>query len=178
MSMILNLYSLSDAHLRAVLADPPLVWEVLGTRHPGLRALGPASSGLDLAPDEVEEASLDKAWHGIHYLLTGSAWEGDLPLGFICQGGSEVGDIDLGYGPARAFSAADVQAIAAALAQIDADQLAERYDPDEMEALDIYPSIWDDGEEALAFCVSEFATLKDFIARTAGRGAGMLLCMG
>ena len=98
MSMILNLYSLSDAHVHAVLADPPLVWEVLGTRHPALRALGALeqSSGLDLAQDEVEEASLDKAWHGIHYLLTGSAWEGELPLGFICQGGSAVGDIDLG----------------------------------------------------------------------------------
>jgi hypothetical protein len=178
MSMILNLYSLSDAHVHAVQADPPLVWEVLGTRHPALRALGQSSSGLDLAQDEVEEASLDKAWHGIHYLLTGSAWEGELPLGFICQGGSAVGDIDLGYGPARAFSAADVKEIDAALAEIDADKLAERFDPDEMEALDIYPSIWNEGEEALAFCVTEYAILKDFIARTAQRGFGMLLCMG
>jgi hypothetical protein len=178
MSMILDLYSLSDAHVHAVLADPPLVWEVLGTRHPALRALGQSSSGLGLAPDEVEEASLDKAWHGIHYLLTGSAWEGELPLGFICQGGSAVGDIDLGYGPARAFSATEVKALDAALAEIDAEKLAERFDPDEMEALDIYPSIWDEDEEALAFCVNEFATLKDFIARTAQRGFGMLLCMG
>jgi hypothetical protein len=36
----------------------------------------------DVQVDEVKlamETDLDKAWHAIHYLLTGSAWGGELP---------------------------------------------------------------------------------------------------
>jgi len=54
--------------------------------------------------------------HGIHFLLTGTAWEGDFPLAFIVRGGREVGDV--GYGPARIFTSDEVQAIANALRPI------------------------------------------------------------
>jgi len=182
MGMRLQLYSLSDGHVAALLADPPLVWDVLGADDPELREEGQAQSqgqaGLDLAPDEVETEDLDKAWHGIHYLLTGSAWEGEGPLGFICQGGRAVGDIDTGYGPARALDAAEVKAIAAALADVDAARLAGRFDPAAMAAQDIYPNIWDEGDEALAYCQQAYASMQAFVARTAQRGYGMLICMG
>lgn len=42
---------------------------------------------------------MDKAWHGIHYLLTGTAWEGDPPLNFLVTGGREVGTEEIGIGP-------------------------------------------------------------------------------
>jgi hypothetical protein len=51
------------------------------------------------SPDDLD---VDKAWHGIHFLLCGQAWESPFPLGFIL-GGEEVGDVDVGYGPARVF---------------------------------------------------------------------------
>lgn len=178
MGMRLQLYSLSNDHVAALLADPPLVWDVLGADDPELREGQGQPGGLDLAPDEVETEDLDKAWHGIHYLLTGSAWEGEGPLGFICQGGRAVGDIDTGYGPARALDAAEVKALAAALADVDAARLAERFDPAAMEAQDIYPNIWDEGDEALAYCQQFYASMQAFIAHTAQRGYGLLICMG
>jgi hypothetical protein len=46
--------------------------------------------------DPHADLDVDKAWHGIHYLLTGTAWEGDPPLDFIVKGGSQVGDVDDG----------------------------------------------------------------------------------
>ena len=180
MGMRLQLYSLSNEHVAAVLTDPPLVWDVLGADDPELReqSQGQSDLALDLAPDEVETEDLDKAWHGIHYLLTGSAWEGEAPLDFICQGGRAVGDIDTGYGPARALDAAEVKAIAAALADVDAARLAERFDPAAMEAQDIYPNIWDEGDDALAYCQQAYASMQAFIARTAQRGYGLVICMG
>lgn len=158
--MQLNLYSLSDQRIDDLLADPPLVLEI-----------------LDGEDSEVEEFELDKAWHAVHYLLTGSAWEGEAPLNFICHGGQEVGDIDTGYGPARALGADEVLDIANALEGIDAETLAQRFDPVEMEKLDIYPSIWQHEPDALAFCTGSFTAMKDFIDRTAERGYGMLICM-
>lgn len=52
--------------------------------------------------EESESGSLDldKAWHAIHFILNGSAWEGRYPLSHVILGGIELRD-DLGYGPAR-----------------------------------------------------------------------------
>src|SRR5438105_15078040 len=43
--------------------------------------------------------SLEKAWHGLHYLLTVTMPDGG-PLAFGLERGEPVGE-DLGYGPAR-----------------------------------------------------------------------------
>jgi hypothetical protein len=62
---------------------------------------------------------LDKAWHGIHFALTGTDREAIFPLGFIVSGGAEIGEEDLGYGTARAFRAEEVQVIAGSILAID-----------------------------------------------------------
>jgi hypothetical protein len=67
------------------------------------------------------EIDLDKAWHGIHFLLTGSAWEGDEPLGYLIAAGQPVGDEDVGYGPARVLRPKEVAQLDAALAAISLD---------------------------------------------------------
>jgi hypothetical protein len=48
---------------------------------------------LEEDPDSEEEGEdpggsldIDKAWHGLHFLLTGTAWEGTSPLDFIVAG--------------------------------------------------------------------------------------------
>jgi hypothetical protein len=70
------------------------------------------------APERIEQfieeertsTDLDKAWHGIHWLLTGTADSGSEPLCYLLAGGTQIGDIDVGYGPARSFSAEEVAA--------------------------------------------------------------------
>ena len=54
--------------------------------------------------DSATSVSLEKSWHGLHFLLTGDAWEADGPLSFILAGGTEIAESDSGYGPARCFS--------------------------------------------------------------------------
>ena len=149
---------------RALFADPSRV------RAAPLRELfGDGSNGKG---DELE---VDKAWHGLRFLLTGSAWEGSFPLNFIVAGGQEVGD-DLGYGPARGLTSADVRTIDAALQPLTADEVEERFDAQRMTELQIYPDGWShdpDGERE--YLLDFYADLRAFVHRTAEQGHALLV---
>jgi hypothetical protein len=187
MGMRLSMCTLSDDNVCRVLTDPPLVWKVIAPDDPepyedARRETGAPSllGEFELADGEVVDAHLDKAWHGIHYLLTQSAWDGDEPLNFLLGGGSQVGELDVGYGPARAFSSKQVRAIASALEPIDDSFLGTRFDPEEMMSLEIYPTIWDrdpEKDDTFGYCAGHFAELKSFIGRAAERNTGLLIYM-
>lgn len=193
MGMCMGLCAVGDEDIAKLLRDPPLVWKVLAPDEPGLyrEARGTTGSWLKrlfgratplpaaepIGPAE-SETDLDKSWHGIHYLLTGTAWEGEAPLDFLVRGGVPVGDVDVGYGPARAITSDGVLRIHAALAAISADDLRQRFDPDGMARLDIYPAIWADepgAEGAFGYCSRHFANLQAFIADAAARRLGILI---
>ncbi|KAB8195611.1 DUF1877 family protein [Lysobacter maris] len=124
--------------------------------------------------DPDNSIDVDKAWHGIHYLLHGSADPGAGPLGQAILGGEPIGD-DMGYGPARLLRAERVRTIADAL--IDVSELRARYAPQAMEAAGVYPdSIWvRDGNEALDYLLEHYRELRRFYRDAAGRGDGVLL---
>lgn len=193
MSMLAGLYTLSDANIARVQEDPLLLQLVYGQgdtqfydrlrqrEMPGwfdrLRGRkAPARSDpatFVLAEGEVMEADLGSAWHGIHYLLTRSDWEGEPPLDFIARGGGDAGD------DARTFNAGQVRAIDAALQPIDAQVLTQRFDPADMERLEIYPGIWSDpANEALEYCLENFAQMKDVIRHAAQQGLGVVISIG
>jgi hypothetical protein len=159
MSMIGNLRLVSAGELAALLADPA-----------GIRM-------IDEEPnDAADHLYLEKSWHVLHWLLTGSAWEGDFPLHFLVAGGTPIGDIDIGYGPARGFSVAEVEQIDAALAPITPDLLRRRFDAKALDAADIYPSGWSDGDpEAVEYPLGYFAELVPFIRRGAAQGRALLV---
>lgn len=125
--------------------------------------------------EPARSVSLEKAWHGLHFLLTGSSWAGGMPLAFLTQGGEAVGP-DGGYGPARLFRPEEVQEIDAALAGISDDQLWARFDRDQMEAENIYPLIWDEPEEDLREeYVGYFQELKKLVREAAAAGLALLV---
>ena len=133
---------------------------------------------LPRADGEGIETDLDKAWHGIHYLLTGTAWEGAEPLNFIVRGGNEVGDVDVGYGPARVLRSDDVKGITAALKDIDISVLRKRFNPGEMMSLDIYPAIWDrdqEDDDTLGYCIEYYNELYRFLSNAARNSMGVVL---
>src|ERR1700722_3238791 len=98
MSMIGTFRRTRDARLDALVSNPDTISDYLAGYPDDAADAGEAYADLDV----------DKAWHGLHFLLTGTAWEGAPPLDFIVKGGRQIGDVDVGYGPARAFSSADV----------------------------------------------------------------------
>ena len=200
MSMILALTTLGDANIARVLAFPPLVWRVLAPDQPEAyeeaaaaasapslwgRLMGQASpsrSGADdfaLAEGEGVTTDIDKAWHGLHYLFTGTADGGAPPLDFLLVGGKQVGNIDVGYGPARALSASATRAAHEALVRLDAAGRRARFDPAAMTRLEIYPEIWTpsaaDEDDPLGYLVEHAAILKAFLAKAVRGNHGLLI---
>ncbi|HEX5685175.1 MAG TPA: YfbM family protein [Ideonella sp.] len=133
-----------------------------------------------LHPDDGEgpphETDVDKAWHGIHYLLTGTAREGREPFSWAIMGAEDIGP-DLGMGPARLLTPEQVIRLAAALDSLTTDELSARFDPQAMQDKGIYPEgIWlRDRDDALQYLLENFALMADFYREAAARGDGVLL---
>jgi hypothetical protein len=121
--------------------------------------------------------SLEKAWHGLHYLLTGSAHDGEFPLGFILQGGQEFGEDD-GYGQPRLFNPSEVAQIDQALAAISDDQLWRRFDAEQMSEQGVYPDIWDEDDPDLREeYLHYFNELKSIVNRAAQKKCGLVVML-
>jgi hypothetical protein len=121
-----------------------------------------------------DRMSVEKAWHGIHFLLNGTAWEGDPPLDFIVRGGRDLGH-DAGYGPARGFTAAELRGICKALEPFIPGILRKRFKVDAMLECAIYPNEWSGGEGE--WLIDTFAQLKRFLASGALRDLGLVVCI-
>jgi hypothetical protein len=127
MSMNGHLLLVSDDDIAALAAEP---WEVHGL----------IQRRVHKAAEPVDHVDLDKNWHALHFLLTGTAWEGEPPLDVLVRGGEDVGEEDVGYGPARLLHPAPVTDLHRALDGLPFERLLERFDGVEMDALEIYPS--------------------------------------
>ena len=157
MSMIGNFLQLTPAQLQTLIDDPSTVEAFI-------------------YPDEEEAdgcIDIDKAWQGIHFMLTGDQWAGEPPLCNVILGGTEIGD-DVGYGPAKYITADDVRAAANALDQLPRDELAKRFDVSAMNNNDIYPGIWDEGDDALDYLMTWYESLREYYSDAAKKGNAML----
>ena len=194
-SMVLCLTTLSDDSIDKVLATPVLIWRVIapdetdfidrpvrqgffsrlfGKKPPKVEPV----PKLELEDGEVLDTDLDKAWYGIHFLLTGSDWEGDPPLNFLVAGRTEVGDIDVGYGPARVFRTSDVADIHNALSKLTEDYLRTRFEPNTMIKKGIYPEIWDrdsKDDDTFGYLLGYFDELKSFICDAVSKNLGIVV---
>ncbi len=165
MSLICHVYLLPETKLSALLARPGDVYGV-----------------IDAAYNEPTQGfvDLDKAWNCLHYLLTGSARDGEGPLAFLMKGGAPVGNEDLGgAGPARVFTPDEVAVIAAALADVSEATLRRRLDPKKLEALDIYPGRWSElnlrSDYELGYYFGPFRELQRVTQRAKDEGLGMIV---
>ena len=165
---------------RAMLAKGPELASRLPAEHreeflEQLRAMqAAAEGGPRTAPEGTGPAiDLEKAWHGVHYLLTGSAEPTGSELDGAVLGGREIGP-DRGYGPVRYLEPPEVASLAKALDGITAERLRSAYDPEAMASAGIYPGGWDDPEN-LEWLAESFAELQRFYRDAADRKAAVLL---
>jgi hypothetical protein len=129
--------------------------------------------GPDASPKRI---SLEKAWHALHYLLTGTAQEGSGPLAFILAGGQNLGDESE---PIRYLAPDETRAINRAVTSVSDDNLWSRFNPQAMEAADVYPGIWDEDEDELKEeYLDYFGQLKKLVAAAAAEGHGLLVTIG
>ena len=164
MSMIGNFRMSTDEEIRSLLADPDRIEAVL---YPG------EESGIDA----TTEFDVDKAWHAIHFLLCGQQWEGQPPLDFIVSGGTPVGELDVGYGPARVFSSSELSEIVGALEPITAAELKSRFSAAAFAEHEIYPEIWDEPESECLdrYVLDYFDRLKQFLQRAHAAGRALIV---
>jgi len=128
-----------------------------------------------------ELVSIDKAWHAIHYILTGEVWEvpEDDILAQLILGGEPVNDEDMGYGPIRWISKEIVSRLSDAMDEWDMERFRAKFNLKDMAENEIYPIIKDEDEEIFFQYVWEnFATLKQFFRETAEKGLNMLTFLG
>ena len=130
MSMICELFIIPARTARELIADPT-----------GVHKLLESLEGSD------QVLSLEKSWHGLHFVLTETAWEGRPPLDFLASGGVPVGDEDVGYGPARILDPEGVTALDEALTEIEQSDFHRNFDPIALSDAAIYPQIWDEPVE-------------------------------
>ncbi len=156
MGMCAQFFRIDDDKVAAMLSNPK---EIYGFAE-------------DIDADGPDYLDIDKAWAGIHFLLTGDPYGGDLPLGFILSG-PPIGDEDLGMGPALAKRAETVKSISDALEVVTEETLKERFDNDEMIGEGIYAMGGHPGDD-LEYLTSNFIALKAFIKAAADSGSGII----
>jgi len=122
-------------------------------------------------PPPSRSVYLDKAWHGIHFLLTGSTDSTGAMASKVIFGGESVGP-DQGYGPAQLLTSAEVKAIAELLSRETPERLAARYESKALERAEIYPKvIWvREGPDALKYVLDYYDKLVKFYQQAAKNG--------
>jgi hypothetical protein len=157
-----------------------------------------ADSHATAAHDD-RHLSLDKSWHALHYLLTGTAGEGELPASFLLRGGQILGqgaeslahashwqrmiaaggtvdELHTQLGPPRLLIPAEVCSAAGAVAKLSWEELQNGYVPAAMQSL--YPQYWfDDPLERgpKLYLKKHFVRLQAFLAESARRKSGLLI---
>lgn len=197
MGMTCSLHRLSSVEIDALIRNPDDMPRVLSLDEgPRLREVRPKGilgfllrltpitiSEVDPdAPDPARRVSdpersidLEKAWHGLHFLLTGTADEGAEPACYIVKGGEDLDDEGFG----RALRPAQVRRFADFLTTLTAADLERRYDATRMTALGIYPAeIWsrhpaDDG--SFQWLLDSYEELRAFVQRAADTGDGLVV---
>lgn len=119
--------------------------------------------------DDLTTVDLDKAWHGVHWLLTGSAEPTTATASLAILGGEPFGE-DLGYGPARILSPESSRDVGQLLASLDFAALRDRVDPDAMDAAGVYPAIWTESDIFDSYLLPALHNLRDFYGAASSSG--------
>jgi len=126
---------------------------------------------------EGDEAELDKSWHLIHYLLSGSSGRGESPLGLIGDDLHPLADVDLGLGKPNVISSSDVQAFSQATAAMSDAVFLTRFKPDEMPVRELYMGdviARGDHDHMMEYALDNFHILRDFAATAAANGEAII----
>ena len=135
----------------------------------------PDASSSSSAVDPEKTLDIDKAWHGLHFLFTGSGDEGSEPACYMLKGGHELDD----DGFARALKPEQVRRFAGFLASLTEADLDRRYNPERMTTLKIYP--FDDWnrqaveEDPRRWLHDALQDLRGFVQRLADAGDGLVV---
>jgi hypothetical protein len=175
MSVTCVIYGATDSEIETLLRSPESIHgfleDAIPVEQPGCLGTLLGHRPKLLAPTRPV-FDLGKSWHAVHYVLNETKEETALPRGFISSGGEDVGDEDVGYGPARVLPADVVTEIATFLDSVSVDEFRSRIDPGRMRPLHVYGAPSTDNPADAEYLVADFEALREFItARSRARQA-------
>ena len=153
-----------------------MIWVAYRRSADEAAALVASTDSIELlleSDDDETSVDLDKAWHGIHWLLTGSQDSTDDVTSEVIFGGEPVGE-DLGYGPARVLDPERVRAVASVLRALPAHELRRRVDLKAMSAAGLYPDIWDEADVFDEYLAPVYDQLRAFYVDAAQEGQAVI----
>jgi Domain of unknown function (DUF1877) len=126
--------------------------------------------------EDIEDTSLDidKAWQGLHFLLTGEEWGGgDPPLAYTILGGSVIEDTD--FVACFYVTPEQVKEVAEALSTISEADLVNKCKSEEM--VNVYPFNLTEEfyEEDLDYLLGYFKDIVEYYQSAAEKGYAMLI---
>jgi hypothetical protein len=135
----------------------------------------PESRSVPVRRDD-DEVDLDKSWHIVHYLLTGSDNATDSPLNIIADESDRLADIDVGLGPPFVIHPEAVSLFAAAVAEMPDEQFLSRLRPSEMPLDTLYlgDAVREDPGEMGEYAVENLHFLRDFAQKAADAGDAVI----
>ncbi|HLI79689.1 MAG TPA: DUF1877 family protein [Candidatus Binataceae bacterium] len=137
---------------------------------------GQQAGGQGASSSRIASISIDKSWHGIHYLLCGAAEPTSALISKAILGGTDIGEDFSGYGEARYLTVVETAAMSSELNRKTLEaEMTRRFDPAQMTRLGIYPNGWSgpDGQ----WLLREFRNLRAFYADAATKGIAMVTCL-
>jgi Domain of unknown function (DUF1877) len=158
-----RLYAIDAQTARRLIANP--------------RSAGPALMRCNGA----DGCDIHKAWHAIHYVLTGEAEGGPEPNCYLLDGGVLLGSPTEDYDPPRVLSPEQVCDFDGVLQPISRlSLLRERFDHEAMVNAGVYSMNEDEEDEAedLEFTAVYFKSLRRFIHAAANNGDGVIITIG
>ncbi|NJL60240.1 MAG: YfbM family protein [Desulfobacteraceae bacterium] len=200
MGIIAALTTISDENIEKVCQCPYAVWKFISpdapeifeeqmkqkNRRSFIGRLFRKKVSEDIVPEirlrdgEGSDMDADKAWHGIHYLLTKTDRESEFPFDFIVAGGEELKNVEAGYGHPRILRSSQVRRINDALSAVDDNFLKDRFDAADMMEKKIYPEIWDrdpSEDDTLGYILEQYGRIKAFIQKASENSFGLIITM-
>jgi hypothetical protein len=157
--MIGNVRPASDAEIERLLAEPRDITRFLYGAEASKR----------------ERLDLDKAWHAIHFVLNGARLGGAAPLDFLVAEGTPIGDVDVGFGPARALTSETVRQLDRALSSMEPNDFERRVNLSQLDEMAIYPGGWQRDGMDVNYVVRNYRALRELVARLSRDGLGLIL---
>lgn len=160
MSMIGNLLRVSKTELEDYLKDSSLLED-------------------KIYDDETVNENLvdiDKSWDGIIFLLTGqSLATAEHNLVRVLFSGQLIDEEqDLGYGPAHYLTPEQVAELNNEISKITIADLKQKFNPKKMTEQEVYPTIWDEGDDAFDYIADGFSTLQNVFADATKNGDAII----
>ncbi|MFC0204160.1 DUF1877 family protein [Novosphingobium soli] len=143
------------------------------------RFFGAKAEATDPIParHDNDEMDLDKSWHIVHYLLTGSTGRSESPLGIIGDDLHPLANLDLGLGKPNVLSPDVVAAFDQAAQSLTDDAVMARFIATEMPTDELYLGnviARGDEEDMREYALENFHVLRDFARQAAAANEAII----